>query len=205
MQIRLALCPERQPRPVRLRRKLRRSRPTRRRNMPSRSIRPPAAVRHPAAAICARARKRGLFNLAPQCAAAICGAAAYSQSLVVPAISSVRRAARTTADRGGPYPACALTGYAYASAQLSSSLTRSTPATNCASSVFGQEGISGSYMVDAGGNVNLPLVGAVPARGYNHASARQDDRRAAQAGLRAPAACDGRDREPTGRSSSWVR
>jgi len=33
-------------------------------------------------------------------------------------------------------------------------------------SVFGQEGISGSYMVDAGGNLNLPLVGTVPARGF---------------------------------------
>jgi polysaccharide export outer membrane protein len=33
-------------------------------------------------------------------------------------------------------------------------------------SVFGQEGISGSYLIDAGGNVNLPLVGGVPARGF---------------------------------------
>jgi polysaccharide export outer membrane protein len=31
--------------------------------------------------------------------------------------------------------------------------------------VFGQDGISNSYLVDAGGQVNLPLVGAVPARG----------------------------------------
>ena len=31
--------------------------------------------------------------------------------------------------------------------------------------VFGQEGITGSYMVDASGNVSLPLVGSVPARG----------------------------------------
>lgn len=31
--------------------------------------------------------------------------------------------------------------------------------------VFGQEGITGSYMVDAAGNVSLPLIGAVPARG----------------------------------------
>jgi polysaccharide export outer membrane protein len=33
-------------------------------------------------------------------------------------------------------------------------------------SVFGQDGISGSYLVDAGGNVNLPLIGGVAARGY---------------------------------------
>jgi len=32
--------------------------------------------------------------------------------------------------------------------------------------VFGQEGISNSYIVDAGGNVNLPLIGVVAARGY---------------------------------------
>ena len=31
--------------------------------------------------------------------------------------------------------------------------------------VFGQDGISNAYIVDAGGNVNLPLIGAVPARG----------------------------------------
>ena len=31
--------------------------------------------------------------------------------------------------------------------------------------VFGQDGITNSYTVDAGGNVNLPLVGSVPARG----------------------------------------
>lgn len=33
--------------------------------------------------------------------------------------------------------------------------------------VFGQDGISNSYTVDAGGNVNLPLVGIVPARGFS--------------------------------------
>ncbi len=31
--------------------------------------------------------------------------------------------------------------------------------------VFGQEGLSNSYAVDAAGNVTLPLIGAVPARG----------------------------------------
>ena len=31
--------------------------------------------------------------------------------------------------------------------------------------VFGQDGITNSYTVDAGGNVNLPLIGGVPARG----------------------------------------
>ena len=32
--------------------------------------------------------------------------------------------------------------------------------------VFGQAGITGDYMVDANGQVTLPLVGSVPARGY---------------------------------------
>ncbi len=31
--------------------------------------------------------------------------------------------------------------------------------------VFGQDGITNSYTVDAGGNISLPLVGIVPARG----------------------------------------
>ncbi|HZD89206.1 MAG TPA: polysaccharide biosynthesis/export family protein [Pseudolabrys sp.] len=33
--------------------------------------------------------------------------------------------------------------------------------------VFGQAGISGDYLVDAGGQVTLPLVGSVPARGHS--------------------------------------
>ena len=33
--------------------------------------------------------------------------------------------------------------------------------------MFGQDGISNSYIVDAGGNVNLPLIGIVPARGFS--------------------------------------
>lgn len=33
--------------------------------------------------------------------------------------------------------------------------------------VFGQDGISNSYTVDASGSVNLPLIGAVPARGLS--------------------------------------
>jgi protein involved in polysaccharide export with SLBB domain len=31
--------------------------------------------------------------------------------------------------------------------------------------VFGQDGISNSYLVDAGGNVNMPLIGTIAARG----------------------------------------
>jgi polysaccharide export outer membrane protein len=35
--------------------------------------------------------------------------------------------------------------------------------------VFGQDGIIGSYLVDAGGNVSMPLIGSVPTRGYTTA------------------------------------
>jgi len=34
--------------------------------------------------------------------------------------------------------------------------------------VFGQDGISNTYIVDAGGKVNMPLIGAVPARGLTN-------------------------------------
>jgi polysaccharide export outer membrane protein len=35
--------------------------------------------------------------------------------------------------------------------------------------VFGQEGLSASYSVDTGGNITMPLIGAVPARGQTPA------------------------------------
>jgi len=64
---------------------------------------------------------------------------------------------------GGPYAATPQYGYASASPY-------EQPYTLDAGDklrivVFGQDGISNSYIVDAGGNVNLPLVGVVPARG----------------------------------------
>ena len=38
--------------------------------------------------------------------------------------------------------------------------------------VFGQDGITNSYTVDAGGKVNLPLIGAVTARGLTTSNSR---------------------------------
>jgi polysaccharide biosynthesis/export protein len=65
---------------------------------------------------------------------------------------------------GGPYQPAP---YAYAYAQPNYQQPYTLDAGDkLRVSVFGQQGISGSYMVDAGGNVNLPLVGAVPARGF---------------------------------------
>lgn len=69
---------------------------------------------------------------------------------------------------GGPYqPAPYGYGYGYASAQPAYQTAYTLDAGDKVRViVYGQEGISGSYMVDAGGNVNLPLAGAVPARGF---------------------------------------
>jgi polysaccharide export outer membrane protein len=63
---------------------------------------------------------------------------------------------------GGPYVAPA--GYAYASSASAQPYTLGA-GDKLRIVVFGQDGISNSYLVDAGGNVNLPLVGTVPARG----------------------------------------
>jgi polysaccharide biosynthesis/export protein len=44
--------------------------------------------------------------------------------------------------------------------------------------VFGQEGLTNSYFVDAGGNIDMPLIGMVPARGAttNQLAARIADK-----------------------------
>jgi polysaccharide export outer membrane protein len=39
--------------------------------------------------------------------------------------------------------------------------------------VFGQEGLTASYSVDTGGSITMPLIGAVPARGYTPAQLQQ--------------------------------
>src|SRR5579885_367634 len=67
---------------------------------------------------------------------------------------------------GGPYQPAPY-GYGYASAQPNYQPAYTLDAGDkLRISVFGQEGISGTYMVDAGGHVNLPLAGQVPARGF---------------------------------------
>ncbi len=64
---------------------------------------------------------------------------------------------------GGPYVA-APNAYASAPASYSTDYTLDS-GDKLRVVVFGQDGITNSYTVDAGGNVNLPLVGTVPARG----------------------------------------
>jgi polysaccharide export outer membrane protein len=66
--------------------------------------------------------------------------------------------------QGGPYVAAP---YGYASAPANGAQTYTLDSGDkLRVVVFGQDGITNSYTVDAGGNVNLPLIGIVPARGY---------------------------------------
>jgi polysaccharide export outer membrane protein len=64
--------------------------------------------------------------------------------------------------QGGPY-AAAPYAYAYAPTEQPYTLDAGD---RLRIVVFGQEGISNTYIVDAGGNISLPLIGMVPARGY---------------------------------------
>jgi polysaccharide biosynthesis/export protein len=64
---------------------------------------------------------------------------------------------------GGPYVAAPY-GYAYVPPANQQGYTLDS-GDKLRVVVFGQQGISGTYLVDAGGNVSLPLVGTVRARG----------------------------------------
>lgn len=67
--------------------------------------------------------------------------------------------------QGGPY-AAAPQAYASAPANAGQAYTLDS-GDKLRVVVFGQDGITNSYMVDAGGNISLPLIGTVPARGYS--------------------------------------
>jgi len=69
------------------------------------------------------------------------------------------------AAQGGPYAAAPNNAYASAPAAANAPYTLDS-GDRLRIVVFGQDGITSSYTVDAGGNVNLPLVGSVPARGF---------------------------------------
>jgi protein involved in polysaccharide export with SLBB domain len=69
------------------------------------------------------------------------------------------------APQGGPYVAAPY-GYASAPANGQQQTYTLDSGDKLRVVVFGQDGITNSYTVDAGGNINLPLVGVVPARGY---------------------------------------
>jgi len=81
-----------------------------------------------------------------------------------------RAASPAPAAAGGPYVAAPVasgsTSYAYASAPAVTNEPYMLDAGDrLRVIVYGQEGIPNSYVVDAGGNITLPLIGSVPARG----------------------------------------
>ena len=84
----------------------------------------------------------------------------YAQQPVVQQPYVAQYRAPQAAPVGGPYVA------AYASAPAGPAYTLDS-GDKLRVVVFGQDGITNSYTVDAGGNVNLPLIGIVPARGYS--------------------------------------
>ena len=92
----------------------------------------------------------------------------YAQPVLQPPSVVQYGAGGAYASSGGPYraPYAAVSPYGYAAAAPAA-----TPSYVLDSGdrlrivVFGQDGISNSYLVDAGGNVNLPLIGSVAARG----------------------------------------
>jgi polysaccharide export outer membrane protein len=105
----------------------------------------------------ARANDRGLFN--SKASAPVYRAAPPPPPPPSPAV-------------GGPYVAPPY-GYASAPAAVVVPAAREQPYTLDAGDklrvvVFGQDGITNSYTVDAGGKVNLPLIGAVTARGLTN-------------------------------------
>ena len=103
---------------------------------------------------------RGLFSSTPRTRTYVQPQPALQQPYV--AQYTPPRAA-APAPRGGPYAAAPNYGYAAVSPAAPAYTLDSGDKLRVV--VFGQDGITNSYTVDAGGNVNLPLIGGVPARG----------------------------------------
>jgi polysaccharide export outer membrane protein len=103
---------------------------------------------------------RGLFNASRR------AAPAYTQPPAQqPYIAQYTPPPAAAPRVGGPY-AAAPNAYAAAPANYAPDYTLDS-GDKLRVVVFGQDGITNSYTVDAGGNVNLPLIGAVPARGVS--------------------------------------
>ena len=132
---------------------------------------------------------RGLFNSRPS------APQAYAQQPLQPSLCCNTVAPPSATPQYGAGGSYVAAPEAMPRPRPTSSPTRSMPATNCASWCSARTAFRNTYIVDAGGNVNLPLIGSVPARGILDAAALATDRRAAQAGLRARAACDGGGRD----------
>jgi len=106
---------------------------------------------------------RGLFSSAPRTQTYVQQQPALQQPYV--AQYTPPRAAATVAPRGGPYAAAPVPNYGYAAVSPAAPAYTLDSGDKLRVVVFGQDGITNSYTVDAGGNVNLPLIGTVPARG----------------------------------------
>ncbi len=107
---------------------------------------PPSAPAKPAA----RSSGRGFFTRQPS-------ASAYAQQ-------------PNYAQQGGPYVAAP---NAYAAAPSGNLPYTLDSGDRLRIVVFGQDGITNSYTVDAGGNITMPLVGSVTARGFTTAQLAQ--------------------------------
>ena len=103
---------------------------------------------------------RGLFTRGPLAAQPNYAQPNYAQ----PAAPQVYAQPQYATPRGGPYVA-APNAYAASPANYNAPYTLDS-GDRLRVVVFGQDGITNSYTVDAGGNVNLPLVGSVPTRGF---------------------------------------
>jgi polysaccharide export outer membrane protein len=101
---------------------------------------------------------RGLFNSRSS-------APAYQQP-AYPQTYSAPQYAPQQYSAGGPYVAAPAASYAAAPSTYQPVYTLDS-GDKLRIVVFGQDGITNSYVVGADGNVNLPLVGSVPARGFS--------------------------------------
>jgi len=107
---------------------------------------------------------RGLFSSSPR-------TRTYAQPQPQPALQQPYVAqytpprAAAPVPRGGAYAQAPAPNYGYAAVSPAAPAYTLDSGDKLRVVVFGQDGITNSYTVDAGGNVNLPLIGAVPARG----------------------------------------
>ena len=70
--------------------------------------------------------------------------------------------------------------------------------------VYGQDGLTNTYAIDAGGAITMPLIGSVPARGRTPAGlASEITGRLRNGYIRDPSVAV--EINPTGRSLSWAR
>lgn len=118
-------------------------------------MRPKATLRRLTVLFAALALSACVHNQAMVAPAAIAGAPVEPAVIQSPVPAPIAVAA------GGPYAPAGLTGY-------------DTPYQLDAGDrlrvqVFGQEGLTNSYIVDASGNISMTLIGSVPVRGYTTA------------------------------------